>query len=158
MRSFWFACMSLLVSVQLFGNSLDMISSFGGFQYESRNASDVRVYTPFWDGIDLVVGGGISIPNNKDGEIGVNGLVGVHMPLPIVSAVDMIFEFNKPGADSAEHFKATRFVMIKNWLFPLTDQLRLGVEVRLLDIGIDGSKTVLLFSRFEPVIGVSLAF
>ena len=152
--------MMLFSAGQVFCADVDVVTTFGGFQYESRNASDVRFYIPAIDGMDLIFGIGFLIPNNKNGSIGTNGLIGVNMAIPILDEVDLLFSFNKPGGTSGaqvdEDFKFTKFSIMKQWLFSVTDQVRLGVMARVLEFDIDGSERVYVMAGFEPVIAVMI--
>ncbi|MFC1752080.1 hypothetical protein ACFL96_01615 [Thermoproteota archaeon] len=167
MRKILLVLMMVIISVSTatYALSMDVITPFVGQAQPAGN-----FYFPITEDIDLLIGISSIIPGTKTKEADLDMLVGASIPLPVIGQTDIALVFNKAvnlgggewGTLSTEGTILGSKIYIrgmtiqKNWMFPLTDQISIGLRSELCFIAFDGTKVVNLFQYITPVMGVSI--
>ncbi len=164
MKKFAFAVMVaavLATAPQAFAGSFDLYSSFDG------QVGGAVAYVPMGNVNNRwIVGGGASFPTNT-GTAGYYALLGMENAVPLLGGIDVELialgtsASNVDGLFAGATGTSYDINLIKKWMFPLTDTLKIGFKISLLSFEWNTMGTpvsVTLGEMTWPIIGATVQF
>jgi hypothetical protein len=129
-----------VLSLNIFGLEVDTIVPFSGSSTPSGT-----FYFPMTQKYDLVLGFSSVVPASVEKEC------------------DMFFLFDNYSGQQVVNqdesdFYLHSFQVVKNWMYPLTKSIDLGVSLTLIQVLLDDVNDVLIFPSLKPIIGLKIVF
>ena len=120
-----------------------------------------RFFFPVVGDTDLVLGFKGAVPGEKSRELEYTVQAGVAMDVPFLGRHNILVDIsNLDRSGNYQSGRALEFGVItiqKDYLFNLTDQLKLGFTLNLLTVDLrDGQKSATLLQSITPVLGANL--
>jgi hypothetical protein len=129
----------------------DVLSTFAGSDTPAGTC-----YVNVMDNVDLLVGKTIYAPGSKSEELGLALNLGVRTSVPVLEQVDIYFE-NSKSSITGSVFKTNTLVLAKNWMFPLTDKVQIGIAAELARVDLQGGKSITIGKSIAPAIGATVS-
>jgi|GEM_PF-4471288 len=135
-----------LTSVVSAGTKVDNIVNLGG---GTPGTASAKMYLPINDDFKFV--GGISSDvYTKNTPSSTLILLGVNADLPVLGNSDI---YTEAKFGSVNEFQTIG--LSKKWVSKLTDKISVGVQMKVLEVGINGTNKVAILPSITPVIGFS---
>ncbi len=147
-----------VLSLNIFGLEVDTIVPFSGSSTPSGT-----FYFPMTQKYDLVLGFSSVVPASVEKELDFDLKIGIKAPMPLIEECDMFFLFDNYSGQQVVNqdesdFYLHSFQVVKNWMYPLTKSIDLGVSFTLIQVLLDDVNDVLIFPSLKPIIGLKIVF
>jgi hypothetical protein len=136
---------------------IDTLVNFTG-----DSGATARFYFPVGQDMRLVTGVMVNNPIGTDGtEMGYAMRAGVELNLPIVGVSEITAGFEKSTVEDSDT-NPSPIKLTKNAVFNISKDVKVGLSVDLITIGVDGDtaggKHVGILESINPVVGATIRF
>ena len=142
--------LAVAMATSISATSVDVITNFGG-----NTEPAGRFYVPVTSDMSLLLGytGNFYTKNTaSDSKLA----LGASQALPYVGLIEVYGDFNLDAGANGNML--TDVVVAKNWMFKLTDKVKVGIRIPLLTVETAGNYKVSIMSSVIPQVGATLDF
>ncbi|MFC1770562.1 hypothetical protein ACFLZV_01615 [Candidatus Margulisiibacteriota bacterium] len=120
-------------------------------------------YFPITDDMQIITGFSAVLPGTKTKAVDLDLLLGVSAPIYFLGITETIFNFSKwsvnttDGSNPATEVHLDSISFRKNYLYKLTDEIDIGLQMVMAEIMIQGDKVINILPGLYPIIKANVS-
>ena len=127
--------------------------------FTGSNAPSGKFYTTIWEDLELITGFSAAISSDELKSSDIDLKLGFKANISIFNEIEVVSTFDRYAIDNnSKQFRLQKLGIGKKWLYPFNEYIRLGLDMTIAEMHVDGSKQWNLLPSLTPVLSFNIVF